>query len=131
MVSPVPDFHYCRCFRLTNRSIDSRSFLSQLSSVVQSGVQTVVWAGDADWICNWFGGLAAANAVNYGGTSAFNAAALKSYTVGGTAAGTFKNIQNFSFARIFGAGHEVPFYQPAAALQVFKQTMQQQPLSST
>ena len=99
--------------------------------MVQSGVQTVVWAGDADWICNWFGGLAAANAVQYSGTSAFNAAPLASYTVGGAAAGTFKNVGKFSFARIFGAGHEVPFYQPAAALQVFKQTMQQQALSST
>ena len=91
----------------------------------------IVWAGDADWICNWFGGLAAANAVTYAGTSAFNAAALTSYTVGGAAAGTFKNVKNFSFLRVFGAGHEVPYYQPIAALQVFKQTMQQQALSST
>ena len=33
--------------------------------------------------------------------------------------------------RVFGAGHEVPYYQPAVALQVFKQTMGQQALSST
>jgi carboxypeptidase D len=32
---------------------DSRTFLPQLSSVVASGVQTVIWAGDADWICNY------------------------------------------------------------------------------
>lgn len=29
---------------------NARGFLSQLSDVVKSGVQTVVWAGDADWI---------------------------------------------------------------------------------
>ncbi|MCJ1452027.1 hypothetical protein MMC28_002367 [Mycoblastus sanguinarius] len=110
---------------------DSRSFLPELSSVVQSGVQTVVWAGDADWICNWFGGLDAANAVTYSGTSAFNAAPLESYTVSGTAGGTFKTVDNFSFLRVFGAGHEVPYYQPAVALQVFKQTMQKQALAST
>ncbi len=115
----------------TDNLTDSRSFLSQLSAVVQSGVETVVWAGDADFICNWFGNLIAANAVTYAGTSAFNAAALKSYTVAGAAAGTFKNVNNLSFLRVFGAGHEVPYYQPAASLQVFKQTMQQQPLSST
>lgn len=53
------------------------------------------------------------------------------YNVNGKAAGTFKTQDNFSFLRVYGAGHEVPYYQPEAALQVFKQTMQQQPLSST
>ena len=110
---------------------NSRSFLSQLSDVVKSGVTTVVWAGDADWICNWFGGLAAANAVAYAGQAAFQAKALASYTVNGAAAGTFKTVNNFSFLRVFGAGHEVPFYTPQAALQVFKQTMQGQALAST
>ena len=33
--------------------------------------------------------------------------------------------------RVFGAGHEVPYYQPAVALQVFRQTMGGQALSST
>ena len=108
-----------------------RSFLSQLSDVVNKGVQTVVWAGDADWICNWFGNQAAAEAVSYSGQSAFKNAALTAYNVAGKQAGTFKTVGKLSFARIFGAGHEVPFYQPQAALQVFKQTMQQQALSST
>ena len=110
---------------------DSRSFLTQLSSVVQSGIQVVVWAGDADWICNWFGGLAAANAVTYSGTSAFNAAPLNTYTVSGTQGGTFKTVGNFNFLRVFGAGHEVPYYQPQVALQVFKQIMGGGPLKST
>lgn len=91
----------------------------------------MVWAGDADWICNWFGNLAAANAVTYAGSSAFNAAPLEPYTVNGAQEGTFKTVDNFSFLRVFGAGHEVPYYQPAVALQVFKQTMGGQALSST
>ena len=110
---------------------NSRSFLSQLSDVVKSGITTVVWAGDADWICNWFGGLAAANAVMYSGQSQFAAKALAPYNVAGAQGGTFKTVDNFSFLRVFGSGHEVPFYKPQLALQVFKQTMQQQPLSST
>lgn len=32
---------------------DSRSLLSTLSSVVKSGVTVLLWAGDADWICNY------------------------------------------------------------------------------
>ncbi|KAL9013022.1 MAG: hypothetical protein Q9173_002247 [Seirophora scorigena] len=108
-----------------------RSFLSQLSDVVQKGIQTVVWAGDADWICNWIGNQATAEAVVYSGQSEFKNATLAPYHVGGKQAGTFKAVGKLSFARIFEAGHEVPYYQPKAALQIFKQTMMGQGLSST
>ncbi|KAI9755376.1 MAG: hypothetical protein M4579_004305 [Chaenotheca gracillima] len=110
---------------------DARSFLGALGDVVKSGVTTLIWAGDADWICNWFGGQAAAEAVVYSGQSSFKSKALTSYTVAGTAAGTFKNVGALSFLRVFGAGHEVPFYQPQLALQVFTQTMQKKAIFST
>ncbi|KZF22774.1 putative carboxypeptidase S1 [Xylona heveae TC161] len=110
---------------------DSRSFISQLSDVVSSGVTTLLWAGDADWICNWFGVQAVAESVNYSGASAFKNKALAPYTVNGASAGTFKSVNNFSFLRVFGAGHEVPYYQPAVALQVFEQIMQRKSIYST
>ena len=94
-----------------NTGDDSRSFLSTLSGVVASGLRTVIWAGDADWICNWFGGQAAAEGIVYSGQSAFKSKALTSYTVSGTQTGTFKTQGALSFLRVFGAGHEVPFYR--------------------
>jgi carboxypeptidase C (cathepsin A) len=102
--------------------------------------------GDADWICNWFGNLAAANAITYSSSAAFNAAAVKNYTVNGVSGGTYKTAGNLSWLRVFGAGHEVPYYreltryylctmltgvEPALALQAFKQTMSKKPISST
>lgn len=108
-----------------------RSFLDELSSVVQSGITTLVWAGDADWICNWMGNLDAANAVEFGSQDAFRSAQLKAYNVNGKQGGTFKTVDNFSFLRVFAAGHEVPYYQPALALQVFKQVLQGKGISST
>lgn len=32
------------------RTIDSRSFLDTLSTVVKSGIQVLIYAGDADWV---------------------------------------------------------------------------------
>jgi carboxypeptidase C (cathepsin A) len=106
-----------------------------------------MWAGDADWICNWMGNQAAAGAVSYPRSSLFKSAAMKPYTVGGTQTGMFKTQGNLSFLRVFGAGHEVPSdrkrecvfvysitnpkIEPATALQVFKQTMQKEVFSST
>lgn len=112
-------------------TLDSRTFLPELSSVVQSGIQVLVWAGDADWICNWVGGLAVANQVSFSGSSTFASKTLAPYTVNGKQGGTFKTQGNFSFLRVFGAGHEVPYYTPEVAFQAFVQTMQQKALFST
>ena len=91
---------------------NSRPFLSQLSDVVKSGVQTVVWAGDADWICNWFGGRIAADAVTFGGQAAFQGKDLAPYTVRGAHGGDFKQQDNFGFLRVFGAGHGMCYLFP-------------------
>lgn len=37
--------------------------------------------------------------------------------------GQVKQAGNFSFTRIYYSGHEVPFYQPVAALQLFNRTI--------
>lgn len=117
--------------KFTTTGDNSRSFLPQLSSIIDSGVQTVVWAGDADFICNWFGSRAVADAVNFVGADSFRAQPLQPYTVAGKKGGTFKSSGSFSFLRVFGAGHEVPYYTPQLALQVFEQTMRKQGLSGT
>ena len=108
-----------------------RSLIPQLSSVVQSGIQVIVWAGDADWICNWVGNQYAADNVTFAGQEAFRAQSLEPYNVNGQQGGTFKVQDNFSFLRVFAAGHEVPYYTPELALQVFRQIMSGQALSST
>jgi carboxypeptidase C (cathepsin A) len=77
------------------------------------------------------GNFNVANAVSWASQSTFASKALSSYTVNGKAGGLFKTLSNFSWLQVYGAGHEVPFYQPELALQVFKQTMSKKPLSST
>ncbi|OIW31437.1 carboxypeptidase-like protein S1 [Coniochaeta ligniaria NRRL 30616] len=127
---------YAECPNVPYQKISStgdgpRSFLSTLSTVVQSGIQVLVWAGDADWICNWMGNFAAANSLTWSGKTTFASKAVAPYTVNGTSYGEFKSVSNLSWLRVYGAGHEVPFYQPKVALQAFWQTLQKKPLSST
>jgi carboxypeptidase C (cathepsin A) len=109
----------------------ARSFVSELSSVVASGVQTLIWAGDADWICNTQGVEAVVNTISYPNSAEFQAKALTPYTVNGIEGGLFKTAGNLSFLRVYGAGHEVPYYSPKLALQAFSQTLAKQALSST
>ncbi|RDL36031.1 Carboxypeptidase [Venustampulla echinocandica] len=109
----------------------ARSFLGVMSEVVQSGITVLIWAGDADWICNWVSNLESAEAITYDQSAAFKSKAETSYTVNGKAMGTFKTAGNLSWLRVFDAGHEVPYYQPEVAFQAFVQTMQKKPISST
>ena len=117
--------------KFANTGDDSRSFLATLGQVVQSGIQVVIWAGDADWICNYEGGFNVVNAISWSQQATFAKTALKSYTVNGAAGGLFKTLGNLSWLQVYAAGHEVPFYQPKVALQVFEQTMKKTPLAST
>ena len=43
--------------------------------------------------------------------------------VDGVEYGETREYGNFSFTRIYEAGHEVPYYQPIAALQLFNRTI--------
>ncbi|KAG2045686.1 hypothetical protein BDR06DRAFT_965601 [Suillus hirtellus] len=41
-----------------------------------------------------------------------------------------QNVDNFSFARVYGAGHEVAAFQPRAALEIFSQVIRKEQLHS-
>jgi carboxypeptidase D len=79
--------------------------------------------GDADYICNWFGGEAVSKAAQHKHTKEFNAAGYVPFTVNGVEYGETREYGNFSFTRVYEAGHEVPYYQPVAALQLFNRTI--------
>lgn len=101
----------------------NRSFLPTLSALIQSGLRTLIWAGDADSVCDWFGGFASVNSVSWSGGDTFRAKGVVNYTVKGVVGGEYKSVENLSWLRVFESGHEVPAFQPALALQAFKQTL--------
>ncbi|KAE8147827.1 Alpha/Beta hydrolase protein [Aspergillus avenaceus] len=109
----------------------ARSTLPDLSEVIKSGVNVLVWAGTSDWICNVDGSLAVADAVEFSGHDEFQAKSVEAYKVNGKETGNFKSVDNFHYLAVYDAGHEVPYYQPETALQAFTQILQKKPLSST
>lgn len=99
------------------------NFLSDLENILASGVRVSMIYGDADYICNWFGGEAASLAVKYEHQKQFAAAGYQPMMYAGVQYGETREYGNFSFTRIYEAGHEVPYYQPAAALALFNRTI--------
>ncbi|KAL8642100.1 MAG: hypothetical protein Q9228_001185 [Teloschistes exilis] len=97
-------------------------------------VPVLVYAGDADFICNWLGNHAWTEALEWPGQKAFNKVPLEDLVltadypttspegnklVRGTKVGEVKSSGNFTFMRLHAAGHMVPFDQPEASLDFF------------
>jgi hypothetical protein len=70
-----------------------------------------------------FGGEAVSLAVNYTHHEEFMAAGYVPFKVDGTEYGEVRQYGNFSFLRVYEAGHEVPYYQPEASLEMFRRVM--------
>lgn len=61
--------------------------------------------------------------MNYTHTAEFHAAGYTPFEVDGTEYGEVRQYGNFSFLRVYESGHEVPYYQPIAALEMFRRVL--------
>lgn len=111
-------------YKFNHTGDDMRTRVPQLQAIVDSGLPTLIWAGDADITCNWFAGRETVHSLDWHGKRGFNAAPYKELTVNGAAVGVVKSYDNLNWAVIYDAGHEIPAYQPIVAFEVFKQFIQ-------
>jgi carboxypeptidase D len=100
------------------REVDT---IEDLGKLVARNVTVAIYAGDADFICNWLGNEVIADRVGAPHWEAAGYANLS--TSDGIVHGQVKQAGRFSFTRIFESGHEVPFYQPVAALEMFERAI--------
>ncbi|CUS15304.1 unnamed protein product [Tuber aestivum] len=77
-------------------------------------------SGDRDYICNYMGGEAVSLAIDYPHKAAFQAAGYEDIRVNSSyVGGQVRQHGNFSFVRVYQAGHLVPSYQPETAYIIF------------
>ncbi|KAI1434371.1 alpha/beta-hydrolase [Xylaria sp. CBS 124048] len=89
-----------------------------------TGITTIaLYAGDADYNCNWLGGEVIANAVGAADAGFAAAGYTDLQTSDGVTHGQVKQSGKFSFTRFYQSGHEVPFYQPLASLEYFSRAI--------
>lgn len=95
-------------------------FLESIGYLLDSGVKVHMMYGDRDYPCNWVGGEAASLAVPYSKAAEFARAGYAPLLTPDGPKGMTRQLGNFSFTRVFQAGHEVPSYQPLAAHEIFR-----------
>lgn len=61
--------------------------------------------------------------VNYTHAAEFRASGYAPFVVDGTEYGESRQYGNFSFTRVYESGHEVPYYQPEASLELFRRAL--------
>lgn len=84
-------------------------------------IPVLIYAGDADYICNWLGNRAWTKALEWPGKEAFNNATAEPMNLGGSGKeyGKITHSGRFNFMQIYGAGHFVPGDQPQSSLDFF------------
>lgn len=97
--------------------------LPDLAALLAMNVRVALIYGDADYICNWFGGEAVSLALAQIGPTPypvyFPGAGYAELVVNSTyVGGEVRQFGNLSFTRVYDAGHQVPAYQPETAFQV-------------
>ncbi|KAH7492260.1 putative serine carboxypeptidase [Phytophthora ramorum] len=98
----------------------AKPYNSYVAELLNSGVRVLIYAGDADLVCNWYGNEAWTRALQWKDRDGFNAAPETAFfTTNGTNAGVVRSFNNqFTFLRVFNSGHMVPQDQPAVALEM-------------
>ena len=98
--------------------------LSNIAYVLDSGIKVALIYGDRDYACNWIGGELSSLAVPYSSAEEFAAAGYQSIVVNNTyVGGQVRQYGNYSFSRVYQAGHMVPAYQPETAYKIFMRAM--------
>ena len=84
-------------------------------------IPVLIYAGDADFICNWLGNVGWTDALEWSGSKAYKKVGRTPLQLGGDGEkiGEVKSQGNLTFIRIHAAGHMVPLDQPEASLDFF------------
>jgi len=125
-----------RAFLLQGDSVHNSAAL--LPELLSDGIRLLVYAGDADFMCNFMGNEAWMEKLDSSFKDAFVSADAKEWFVGGSPVGLVRSagasanfIGNYTFIRVFNSGHMVPYDQPEAAAQMFAKWLRGTPIADT
>jgi len=83
-------------------------------------IPVLVYAGDADFICNWLGNKAWTEALEWPGQKKYASAPFNDLTLSSKdkKVGNVKSSGNFTFIKLHAGGHMVPYDQPESSLDM-------------
>ena len=101
-----------------------------IPEMLEAGKRVMIYAGDADIICNELGNRWWVDALEWSGSKAWAEAKDEPWEVDGEHAGTVKSVGGLSFVSVAGAGHMVPMDKPKQGLHMIKSFIQNEKLKT-
>jgi len=103
-----------------------KPYVNDIPLLLENELRVLVYAGDADFICNWYGNKAWTTELKWTGQFGFQNTNDTIWRNSETdeKAGEVRTFDNFTFLRVFGAGHMVPYDQPSNALNMLDTWLQ-------
>lgn len=86
--------------------IERSGSLEAISHILDSGVKVHMMYGDRDYACNWIGGEAVSLGIDYSSAENFKHAGYAPILSSTGTGGFVRQYGNYSFSRVFQAGHE-------------------------
>ncbi|CAI7785211.1 unnamed protein product [Closterium sp. NIES-54] len=105
-----------------------RDLAPKVPHLLAAHVRVLVYAGDADYICNWIGNSWWVNSMKWPGMDRYAKAPWQPFVVNGQTAGSARIAEPLSFLRVHEAGHMVPMDQPEASLEMLRRFILNLPL---
>jgi carboxypeptidase D len=103
---------------------DVHGYLDDIAYVLDSGIKVALVYGDRDYACPWNGGEEVSLSIKHEEADAFRAAGYAPLRTNASyVGGQVRQHGNFSFTRVYEAGHEVPAYQPQTAYEIFHRAL--------
>lgn len=98
--------------------------LASLATLLDSGIKVALLYGDADAVCNWYGGEGASLVIPHAERQAFAQAGYALLETNESYVGGLVRQQgNLSFSRVFNAGHQAAAFQPETVYRIFMRTV--------
>jgi cathepsin A (carboxypeptidase C) len=94
-----------------------------VNDLLDAGIKVLVYSGDKDLLFNWRGGEAWTNSQPWSKQDQFNKKEYDTWSISGKAVGEYKNVDNFTFLKIYDAGHLVSMDQSEVCLEMINQFM--------
>jgi cathepsin A (carboxypeptidase C) len=103
----------------------------KMAQLLDNDIPILIYNGDKDYICNWMGGLAWTEALEWTGYEGYNEAPVELWTTASKKkGGQSKSFGSLTFLRVFNAGHMVPMDQPEVALEMLSEFIKSKTINS-
>jgi serine carboxypeptidase-like clade 4 len=103
------------------------SYRFDIPKLLANDVRVLIYNGNYDLVCNFYGSAEMINTMQWSGQQAFNSAQNVTWNYNGNAVGNSRTANGLTFVVVYNAGHMVPHDQPAAALDLLTRFIKNKP----